>query len=552
MARAELGPKAGQLCRPAHILLVILLALYALITVDQLSTLPPVHHDEPWIAAPAHKLATTGVYGFDPLSGYYNADRHYVMYPPVYTLVQAGIFAALGSESVTHLRLASVLFGALLLVGSYLVGREIHDDRTGILAVLLLVFLRLGTGTEATGMLFLDAARWARPDIAVAGLGVVAFWLFERAERAQTPASYLVTGLVIGLSSLAHLYGVFWLGALWMVILLRRGFRSLVVAPGLFLLIGALIPWLPWLLVLAGVWQDYLGQLRLASGRFALLDPEFYLRNLLNEPERWKYLDLRTPSGRPYLLRPGVWVTFIAVPWGVARALRSALMRTNKRPHYEFSRSFDLAVVAVAHVAMLALLIDMKSRFYTIVVWPPAVLIVAWLGVDLWDRRGRWMRGALVLAVFFVVVEGLAQVAERRQLARNVTPYSEITKRLDRHIPVKARLLAPTRYWWGLRHRDFRSWVLPIILSNSVSHHDPMDFDVALGSVAPDIVIVDAGVRDFLGGPIDPEHPVADVPRKFWNYMRRREAAMIGVVESETYGRLEIFRLEAESDNGES
>ena len=58
------------------------MALHALL--DARCFFPLVGQDEPWIAAPAARLATQGVYGDDLFAGYYGMERRTYNFPPLF------------------------------------------------------------------------------------------------------------------------------------------------------------------------------------------------------------------------------------------------------------------------------------------------------------------------------------------------------------------------------------------------------------------------------------------------------------------------------------
>jgi 4-amino-4-deoxy-L-arabinose transferase-like glycosyltransferase len=190
--------------------LVVSALVFLVLSLDHLSVFPAVGEDEPWIAAAPHKLATQGVYGSDLFTGYYGVDRHNYQHPPLYPLIQAGVFKILGA-GVFQMRLLPVLFGLALIFVVFLVGARVGDHRVGAVAVFLLLVLRVYPGGDSTGILLLDRARINRYDIAVPVFALLAFSAFIRARCTQRLSWHFVSGLLTGLASLSHLFGAFWL-----------------------------------------------------------------------------------------------------------------------------------------------------------------------------------------------------------------------------------------------------------------------------------------------------------------------------------------------------
>ena len=93
--------------------MIAIVAVYFVISFDQLEIVPIMYQDEPWVASVAYKLANEGIYGTDLFAGYYGMERRAFMLP-VYQLLQAGVFKTIGL-GVWEMRLLPVTFGALLL-----------------------------------------------------------------------------------------------------------------------------------------------------------------------------------------------------------------------------------------------------------------------------------------------------------------------------------------------------------------------------------------------------------------------------------------------------
>ncbi len=516
--------------------LVAVLALYLAVTIEHLGVLPPIFVDEPWIAGPAVKLISEGVFGSDLYTGYYNSEHHYVWYPPVSQLLEAISFQILG-VGLAPMRLPAAIAGAVLIVGVFLVGWRFGGPATAAVAATLLVLLRLGTGGEQTGILLLDFARYARPDVMAAAFGMLAFWLFLLAERRSNGALHFATGLVIGLSTMSHLYGVFWLVVLQIALLWRHGWIALARVPMYAVTAGCVLVCAPWLYVIRAYWPDYVGQTLVAVDRFRLLDPQFYVQNLVHEIDRFRFLDWRADSGVPYLLRPGAWLVVAALPTAGVLLARASTRRTA-------NDTAILLIALVGQVLLFALLIKAKFRFYTIATWPLAVVAISWLGVRLWrpQRHSSWIRPLLVVAVALVVAEGSLQIQRRRATAAHITPYAEFEQRLEPLLMPGGIVLGAMQNWLGIPFVPYRSWFLPHFLSDERFHHQPIPFRTALERISPDIVFLDnyTGVHmvGADGGAFAHRHP------EFEAFMRDRDARLVGVVEDSTYGRIEVYWLE--------
>jgi 4-amino-4-deoxy-L-arabinose transferase-like glycosyltransferase len=510
------------------------LVAYLALSLSYLDVFPMVGEDEPWIAAAPVRLAEEGVYGSELFTGYYGVERHNYQHQPVYPLLQAGVFKVFG-VSVRTMRLLPVAFGLALLVAVFLIGRQAGDERVGALAVLLMVSVSVAVSDRATGILFLDRVRINRYDIAVPVFGLFAMWAFNRAWRGQV-ATWYAPGVLTGLASLSHLYGIFWLPVFLLPLLRRRGWSGLGERPVWQLLAGCVAPWLPWAGYVASGWTDYVGQMRFVAPRFDLLSPSFYLDNVLHGggpiSGDWAVYTLGSLSADQI----GAWTMVIAVPLAVGAMLWPAAGR--RQPAAAL-----LAASLVTQTLLFLLLLAVKTVNYMIALWPMAVLCVAWLGVRVWDRRGVWpTRLAAVVLAVAVVGEGVARITAVRKSAAATTSYEWFTGEVARCIPEGSRVLGLQHYWLGLRQYPFRTWVAAINFATPLYYHEPMTLDDALERIDPDVVLIDRYMAQFFRDVADPADPLHRFSLGFERFLARRGATERCVVDGRDYGEMRVIQ----------
>lgn len=524
--------------RRSIVLVIAAILLFCAISVDHLGSWPPVGEDEPWVAAAPYKLVTQGVYGNDLFAGYYGSEHRLYNLVPLYPMMLAGVFQ-LGGVGVEQMRLLPVAFGSALLIILFIVGRQILDTRVAMLSVGMMLLLCLTASSIGTGIPLFDVARINRPDIVVPVFGLLGYYFFNRGEQRNELWSYLLAGMMIGLSALCNLYGAFWLPALLVLLLLRRGWRLLRQPEPYMMLAGFCITsLLPLAIYLAPGWRDYRGQSQVFAGRFDVLHARFYLDNLLHEFERFKQLGLVRRSGAIDWLRPGGWMVVVAVPLALVIMLR--------RGHTaRYDGAFSVAVVLLVQSLLFALLLSNKSFSYFIALWPLVLLSIAWLGIRLWERsQHRSIRIALLVALLaLVVLEGALRIRSSHIAATEATPYESFESRVAAYIPHGSRVLGLQRYWLGLRQFEYRSWVLPILLSEPGYYHEPLSLDGAIERIAPDVILIDRHMRKYLDEIANIESPRHRKYEEFRRYMQRHPATLVGTVEDSTYGRMEIYRI---------
>ncbi len=465
-----------------------LLIVFWGVSVINLGRYPLVEEDEPWILSPGYKLFTQGVYGSDLFRGFHHMDQHYFEFMPLMSWLEGGATRLLG-VGVLQLRWLPVSLGAVSLALTYALARRFTRPAVAVATLALLVWWQWTAGQQrmlGSGIPLIDVTRIARYDMLVLPLGLATLWAAWQAQRTNSSRFDLLAGALGGLAGLAHLYGLFWLGGVLMLRLaggrysLRRVAWTVAAITA-----GAGLAWSGWLVYVGLHWPDFVAQTAQYGDRFGLLNPAFYLASLQGEPHRY-YLGLRSLAA---LGRPGLWLLVVGVPTAWV-ALSVTVWRTRQRG------LAWLWFLSALFPALFALLIYIKTFNYLVSVVPLWAMMLAWGLGQLWRWRpaGRWAAAALMSAV---VVQGSLSLAWMQTYAGHAEPPERLYAYLRRTVPRTSRVMGPGRYWLGLTDRDYRSLVLPFMLSNHKYNADAVSFDQAMAAVAPQIVLVDRYNEEF-------------------------------------------------------
>jgi 4-amino-4-deoxy-L-arabinose transferase-like glycosyltransferase len=455
---------------------------------------------------------------------------------PAHPLLLAVFFRVFG-VGLAQARLETVSLGLLILLLTFLIAERLFGAWVGALALVVLVFARWSglTYVQLSGIPLVDLSRIARYDPLAAALGLAAFSSYLHARRAGQPAGYVVAGLLAGLSGLAHLYGLFWVIVLAVLVVWDRSAQADVAsrrrAPLGWLLLGAALPWLPYAAYVLSDLPDWRGQVAGYANRFALLDLAWYLDNIRQEYHR--YGPGLGPLGPRVVLRVGVWSLLIGLPPAIVALAWRAV------------RCGDHAARAIITPAVLlpvlfAALIHLKLVNYTLLELPLEAIVVAWGAVAAWRwlgrrRRVRQLRLALAAVVLAVCAEGTLQLIALDAQAATTTPYAVFAGRVRQYVPPGAHVLGLHTYWFGFEDLDYRSFLVPLLLAD-----EGLPLDQALDRLAPDTLLLDDRLRAYFGPAGDAS--AADRAR-FASWMRRHQATLVGSVQDQTYGLMEIYRL---------
>jgi 4-amino-4-deoxy-L-arabinose transferase-like glycosyltransferase len=538
---ADLGEAAANRAVPfGRILAAVAVALYLAVSLFSLDRFPIVGQDEPWIAAPAYKLATEGTLGSDLFAGYHGMERHHFVHMPVYAVLEAIVFRTVG-VGVVQMRTLSVLFGFALLLVVYAVGREVGGELVAGLAVGLMVIQRLTLPTEVRpiGILLLDSARVNRYDIAVPVFGLAALWVVIRAVDRPRYLLAIAAGGLAALSALSHLYGAFWAPCLIAFLALELGIRRSL-RPVAGVLIGFLAVSLPWLAWIALDWTDYVAQMRTVAGRFDIFRPAFYAQNVLHADGPISLAWIAGTLRRLPINRIGSWTLLV----GVATAVAIIWRRGRTRSLGETA----LLVSGTIQVALFVALLQVKTVDYLIALWPLGALALAWLAVELWDRRVVAVRVALLLIAVATVFEGGRRLVMMRAEARATSSYDAFERQIAACIPPGSVVLGFQHYWLGLRDFRYRTWLLPLNMANPYIEQNPDPLETALERVNPDVVLIDRHARDLLATTADPAHPYHHIATGFEAFRARRPLVLLCAIHDPSYATMEVYGVSSRRD----
>jgi hypothetical protein len=181
--------------------------------------------------------------------------------------------------------------------------------------------------------------------------------------------------------------------------------------------------------------------------------------------------------------------------------------------------------------------------------WPLGVLMLAWLGIWLWERRRIWVRVAVVALFALIAAEGTTRIVQSRVAARETLSYDVYTRAIAACIPSGSLVLGLQRYWLGLRQYAYRTWLVPAIYANPSYHDPPVPLDVTLDRIDPDIILIDRDMATFFSNASWPDHAMHSTFLAFERFMASRHAEQLCNVDNATYGPMRVYRVSAPRGN---
>lgn len=234
---------------------------------------------------------------------------------PLFFLILSG-FLKLFGFGVLQGRVFNLITVVLTLWMVYLVGRRLFDWRVGLIAVVMIT----------SDQTVLERSRLLRNDYAAEALALLAFYLYEAATRRNSSRLYLASGLAAGAGVMCHTSILYMLAAIFLLMLLRDGWRVLA-SKKLYQFAAGAFAVMSYEIVYDIIdYRNFLAQYRGDEHHFGVLSLAGWWANLLDEPTR--YVNWYTAYDVTFwnvprtLLHSFQLLTIIAVIYLIARGAR--------------------------------------------------------------------------------------------------------------------------------------------------------------------------------------------------------------------------------------
>jgi 4-amino-4-deoxy-L-arabinose transferase-like glycosyltransferase len=478
-----------------------------------LTSYPQVFIDEPWNANVAWTWLKTGV-NFDTMhSGVLDQFGYgWVRWPYLGNAFWAMAFAVLGM-GLFQIRLVSWIFGCVLLLLVFLVGRRSYGPLTGALAALLL----------SISPPFIQASHFARHDIILATLVMAVFLLTQIAFDKERLWAHLLAGLLIGISPDVHPNGVFFIagfGVLYFFAYRLQIFRKRGAwAFGIGALIGVgyyvaghILPSPEAYAAVNKFWSQ-------GSHQLPLFSPARLLESLVQEVGRYHFFD----NGLDFALI-GASAVYLAV--------------RRRRP------DLSLLVFVGASLACFVLFVGNKNDVYAILFYPFFILMAAETLLSLITSASNSTPVRvfmLVVLVLFVVNSAIHYL--RPAVSNRNYDYYAVTDQIREVVPPGARILGMPHWWLGLSDYDYRS-----SLGLTYYHiYNNFGLTQSLATIRPDYLILDRGLQGLLVDegyfPPGPAFEIYRLPRNELETVLAERGTKVKEFTNPWHGTFEIYKL---------
>ena len=513
--------------RLPQLVAVAIVALFLLGNLRGLDVTPPVNQDEPWIAAPGVEFFASGRFATRVFAGYYGSERHYYDFMPLMSLLEGASIRAFGM-SLVSVRAVSLTLAALTLFLTFLVGRRFLSEWHGVLAMVILALWPIAIGrlpplqSHATGIPLADLGRIGRYDILVPVFGLASLLALMRGLDHSVRATLWLAsaGVLAGLATLSHYYGILWLAVITVLIIVTR--RKQMWSQVRWPLAGFMATMTPWLWFVSRDFNAFIVQ-KQAQAQIYFGDTGSLWAQIV------RFVPVLSAARRGHLASL-LWIALVCV--GVVLLVR---------------RSRTLAITIGVLGIGYALLVR-PHYSYLGMLWPLLALAASCAVLHPWPARVRGLgRGVLALGMAAVTIQGVEAYRQLATRANYHTPYAVICDRIAKPLPQSARLLALQHWWLGVSPRvaDYRSFLVPITLMHPRDGSQRISFEAAMARDPMDYILIDPSMLDVLRAEGNPKAPIAGpIGGEIRAYLRAR-AVLVDSFEDRTYGRFALYRVNA-------
>jgi 4-amino-4-deoxy-L-arabinose transferase-like glycosyltransferase len=358
-------------------LVTTLIIGFVLVAAQRLGTVPVPEGDEAFTLQVPYEMIVRGKLAL-PMLRYLggNIENVWHSFTPVCFLFLSG-FLKLFGLGIVQGRAFNLITAALTLLMVYLIGRKLFDWRAGLIAVVMLI------GDQT----FLERSRLLRNDYAAATFALLAYFLYEIAERRKSTRLLAASGLAAGAGVMCHTNILYMVAAICLLIVLRegwRGFRS----KNLYVFGGSAFVVMAYEVVYDLIdYKNFLLQNRGDDLHFRVLGYAGFWQNVLEEKSRyarWYSGGLMFPGLSQATLRLFQALTVLAIVYLIIECAR----RVNRGGIISDAR-VRVFIVTLVVVLFHAVIVSHKRIYYFAHLAPWFALCVGILAGDGLDWISR-------------------------------------------------------------------------------------------------------------------------------------------------------------------
>jgi 4-amino-4-deoxy-L-arabinose transferase-like glycosyltransferase len=405
------------------ILFALLITAYLFLATEQLASAPIYETDESYTLQVAYEMLTQGKLSL-PMYRYLggNIENVWHSFTPLYFVLLSGFLKIFG-VGVMQGRIFNLITFVLTMLMVYGIGRRLVHWRVGFFAVLLIM----------SDQTVLERSRLLRNDYAAEAFALLAFWLFDIAEKRRSHKWYLAAGLAAGAGAMCHLSIIYMIAAICLLMLLKEGWR-IIKAKKLYQFLGGALLAMSYEIIYDLVdYKNFRLQYRQDDLHFSVISWTGWLANLLDEPRRYARWYEAYDAVFQEVPRSGIHTFQLLISLAVVYLLGRLILSIKRKAVMDEPR--NRVFIVTLFVAFFFAVAAHKAGYYL-------AHLVTWFGLcvgmmvnDLWvwidrikQRNWRFAKLAYSLALLLVAV---AAYQHGKNLSKQTRTYLKAVRNTD-------------------------------------------------------------------------------------------------------------------------
>src|ERR1044072_7547420 len=197
-------------------LFVLLVAGFVFVAAERLVSVEVPDSDEAMTLQVPYEMLYRGKLAFPMyrfLGG--NIENVWHSYTPLFFLALSGFMKVFG-WGLLQARAFNLITAVVLLLMVYLIGQRLIARQTGLIAVALMI----------SDPVFFARSRLARNDMLAASFGMLAFYLYDKAQEQEKKSYAIASGMLAGAAVMCHTNLIYMLAVILSLMLLKHGWRA--------------------------------------------------------------------------------------------------------------------------------------------------------------------------------------------------------------------------------------------------------------------------------------------------------------------------------------
>ena len=194
----------------------LIIAGFAFVASERLGAVPVPDTDEAMTLQVPYEMLYRGKLAFPMyrfLGG--NIENVWHSHTPVFFLALSAFMKVFG-WGLAEGRAFNLITAVFLLALIYLIARRLHGWQSGLIAVVLMI----------SDPVFFARSRLVRNDMLAASFGLLAFYIYDKAQEREKKSYYFASGLAAGAAVMCHTNLIYMLAVILALMLIKEGWRA--------------------------------------------------------------------------------------------------------------------------------------------------------------------------------------------------------------------------------------------------------------------------------------------------------------------------------------